>query len=237
MSKTIRCGAAQRYALALIVLATSLAVQTPLRGQSASPKAAAAVPPSDSAGAQAEPKAKGKSAKNAKENGRGQVTTTDVQKDLYVIGPEDFLTLGVLGQNEMNQTLEVRPDGFISVRLVGDVKAAGLTTKQLVDAVTEKLKNFYNSPVVDIQVIKINSKKYYVNGGVRRPGLYPLTAPKTVYEAIIEAGGLSDFAKKTKIYVLRGQTRYPFNYKEVSAGKHLEQNMLLQNGDVITVPD
>ena len=74
------------------------------------------------------------------------------------------------------------------------------------------------------------------SGEVIRPGAYPLTAPKTVYEALTEAGGLKDFAKGTKIYVLRGPTKIPFNYKDVSKGKNLEQNILLQNGDVVVVP-
>jgi polysaccharide export outer membrane protein len=204
--------------------------------QTAGPQTSAPAPDST------EPKAKGKSSakntKNAKSSAPGQVTAGGVQKETYVIGPEDILGLNVLHQPDVSQmNLEVRPDGFVSVRFAGEIRAAGLTTQQLSDAITEKLKTYFNNPEVNIQVQRINSKKYYMSGGVKKPGLYPLTAPKTVYEALIEAGGLNDFAKKTKIYVLRGQQKFSFNYKEVSKGTHLEQNILLQNGDVVTVPE
>ena len=82
----------------------------------------------------------------------------------------------------------------------------------------------------------IGSKKCYISGLVVRPGAYPLTAPKTVYEALAEAGGLTDFAKASKIYVLRGQEKIPFNYNEVKKGRGLQQNIRLQNGDVVVVP-
>jgi len=147
------------------------------------------------------------------------------------------LYLNVLHQPDVSSNLEVRPDGFVSVRFAGEVRAAGLTAQQLSDAVAEKLTVYFNHPEVNIQVLRINSKKYYISGGVKKAGAYPLTSPKTVYEALIEAGGLADFGKPTKIYVLRGQQRIPFNYKDVSKGKNLQQNILLQNGDVVVVPD
>jgi hypothetical protein len=92
-----------------------------------------------------------------------------------------------------------------------------------------------DSPEV-IQVSNVPGGKYYVSGEVVRPGAYPLTAPKTIFEALTEAGGLKDFAKATKIYMLRGTNKIPFNYKDVSKGKNLEQNILLQSGDVLVVP-
>jgi polysaccharide export outer membrane protein len=189
------------------------------------------------AASQAPASAPAKKAKSTKPGGSGQVTTTGVQEKPYEIGPEDYLYLNVLHQPDVSQNLEVRPDGFVSVRFAGEVKAAGLTTQQLSDSIAEKLKTYFNNPEVNIQVLKINSKKYYISGGVRKGGAYPLTAPKTIYEALIEAGGLADFAKQTKIYVLRGQQQIKFNYKEVSKGKNLPQNILLQNGDVIVVPE
>ncbi len=183
------------------------------------------------------PSTAAKKGKGTKPTGPGMVTTHGVQDKPYEIGPEDFLYLNVLHQPDVSQNLEVRPDGYVSVRFAGEVMAAGLTTQQLSDAIAEKLKTYFNNPEVNIQVLKINSKKYYISGGVKRPGAYALTAPKTIYEALIESGGLADFAKKTKIYVLRGQQKIMFNYKDVSKGKNLPQNILLQNGDVIVVPE
>ena len=177
-----------------------------------------------------------KKGKNAQATGPGEISATGVQEKPYEIGPEDVLFLNVLHQPDVSSQLSVRPDGFISVRFAGEVKAAGLTTQQLSDLIAEKLTQYFNHPEVIIQVMRINSKKYYVSGEVKKPGAYTLGTPKTVLEAIIEAGGLADFAKKKSIYVLRGQQRIPFNFNDVSKGKNLRQNILLQNGDVIQVP-
>ena len=92
-----------------------------------------------------------------------------------------------------------------------------------------------NSPSA-VPVSNASGKKYYISGEVRKAGAFPLTGPKTIYEALIDAGGLADFAKSTRIYVLRGNAKLPFNYKEVSRGKNLQQNILLQDGDVVVVP-
>ena len=254
MSEMIRSGGVGRCVFILCVLFGSLVVcsgqdqaaQTSINASDAKQEAASPVAaPAQAAPAAPAPevsesgskkKASAKNSKNSQPTGSGQVTTTAVQKDPYVIGPEDVLSLNVLHQADVTQILDVRPDGYVSVRFGGEIKAAGLTTQQLADVITEKLKTYFNNPEVNIQVVKINSKKYYISGEVRKGGAYPLTAPKTIYEALIEAGGLADFAKSTKIYVLRGQEKLPFNYKEVSKGKHLQQNVLLQNGDVVVVP-
>jgi polysaccharide export outer membrane protein len=261
MSEMIRSSGVGRCALAILLLTSSLVIQPPARGQdtgkSEAPKQAVAnptvppaavpattdaapqtaAPPAETTPSKGKGKGSSKNSKNAKPTSPGQVTAGGVQKDPYVIGPEDVLYLNVLHQVDVSQNLEVRPDGFVSVRFAGEIKAAGLTSQQLSEAITEKLKTYFNNPEVNIQVLRINSKKYYMSGGVRKPGLYPLTTPKTIYEALIEAGGPTDFAKKKKIYVLRGQQKFSFNYNEVSKGTHLEQNILLQNGDVVTVPE
>jgi len=184
-------------------------------------------------------KTKGKTPRNSKQampTGPGEATATGVQELPYEIGPEDVLYLNVLHQADVSQNLVVRPDGFVSIRFAGEIKANGLTTQQLAEVVTEKLTQYFNHPEVNIQVLRINSKKYYVSGEVRKPGAYALTTPKTVWEALIEAGGTADFAKKKGIYIIRGQQRIPFNLVDVSKGKHLEQNIKLVNGDVIMVP-
>jgi polysaccharide export outer membrane protein len=166
----------------------------------------------------------------------GMPTFNGVSDKPYEIGPEDVLFLNVLHQADVTGTLEVRPDGFVSVRFAGEIKAAGLTTQQLSDEIADKLTKYYNHPEVNVQVVRINSKKYYISGEVRKQGAYSLSTPKTVLEAIIEAGGLADFAKKKGIYILRGQQKIAFNYADVSKGKNLGQNILVQNGDVIVVP-
>jgi polysaccharide export outer membrane protein len=184
-------------------------------------------------------KSKGRAPKNAKGSVAGrrpEVTATGVDEKPYIIGPEDILGLNVLHQQDVSQTLVVRPDGFVSVRFANEIKAAGLTTQQLADIITEKLTQYFNHPEVNIQVIRILSKKYSITGEVRKPGVYNLSTPKTIYEALIEAGGLADFAKKGRIYVLRGQDKIPFNFTDVNKGKNLGQNIRLENGDVIVVP-
>ncbi len=189
-----------------------------------------------------QPKGKGKgSSKKGKETAAvdssgGKPTFNGVTEKPYEIGPEDVLFLNVLHQIDVTGTLDVKPDGYVSVRFAGEIKAAGLTTQQLSDEITEKLTKYFNHPEVNIQVVRINSKKYYVSGEVRKSGAFSLSTPKTVFEALIEAGGLADFAKKKGIYILRGNQTIRFNFNDVSKGKHLEQNILLQNGDIIVVP-
>jgi polysaccharide export outer membrane protein len=166
----------------------------------------------------------------------GKATADPIDTKPYLIGAEDILYLNVLHQPDVSQQLTVRPDGFVSVRFANEIMAAGLTTQQLADAITEKLNTYFMHPEVNIQVVAIRSKKYYVNGQVRRPGSYNLSTPKTVLEALIEAGGPAEFAKTKAIFILRGADRIPFNYNDVSKGRRLEQNILLQNGDVVNVP-
>ena len=203
------------------------------------PAAAVSSQASGQTPAASQPQGKGKAPKKGKHStssGPGEVTNTGVQEKPYEIGPEDVLYLNVLHQPDVSGNLEVRPDGFVSVRFAGEVKAAGLTAQRLSDEIADKLTKYFNHPEVNVQVLRIYSKKYYISGEVHKPGAYPLTAPKTFYAALIEAGGLADFAKKSKIYVLRGQEKIPFNYGDVSKGKNLRQNKLLENGDVIVVP-
>jgi len=185
---------------------------------------------------------KGKSANSKKVRqskdplGGGMPSVTGIDDKPYIIGPEDVLFLNVLHQPDVTGSLAVRPDGFISVRFAGEIKAAGLTTQQLSDEVADKLTKYFNHPEVNIQVVRIVSKKYYVSGEIKKPGAYTLSTPKTIFEALIEAGGPAEFAKKKAIYVLRGKQKIPFNFADVSKGKNLQQNIRIENGDVIVVP-
>jgi polysaccharide export outer membrane protein len=157
----------------------------------------------------------------------------------YEIAPKDMLYVNVLHNPDVSGGATVKPDGFVTVRFAGEVKAAGMTTQQLSIAIAELLtKHFFYRPEVNVQVVRLNEKdkKFYVSGKIEKPGIYILTTTKTVLEAITEAGGPASSAKTREIYVLRGPQKLSFNYSDVSKGKHPEQNILLRDGDVINVP-
>ena len=157
----------------------------------------------------------------------------------YVIGPLDVLYVRVWNQPNLSGILDVGPDGIVSMALIGELKADGLTVTQLKDEIAKKLSDCcLNTPDVSVAVTKINSKSVLLIGGVGHPGRFPLTEKTTVLDAIVGAGGIRDtFANSKKIYVLRGGKKIMFNYKDVIQGKHPEQNIELQNGDQIVVPE
>jgi polysaccharide biosynthesis/export protein len=158
----------------------------------------------------------------------------------YVIGPEDVLTIDVWKEKELSGPVPVRPDGKISLPLLNDVQAAGLTPMQLMSSLTEKLKTYVSDPTVTVTVTTINSRKVYILGEVSRPGAFPLVPDMTVLQAITSAGGPTPYAKKSSVYILRNQngtqTKLPFNYKQVVKGGSPEQNILLKSGDTVVVP-
>jgi polysaccharide export outer membrane protein len=158
----------------------------------------------------------------------------------YKIGAQDVLRIDVWKEAELTRTVPVRPDGKISLPLLNDVQAAGLTASQLSSVLTEGLKKFINAPQVTVTVSEINSRRVYVTGEVAHAGAFPLLPSMTVLQALTSSGGFSQFAKTKSIYVLRmedgKQVKHPFNYKEVLAGRSQEQNIALQPGDVIVVP-
>jgi polysaccharide biosynthesis/export protein len=160
----------------------------------------------------------------------------------YVIGPLDVLVIKVWGQTNLSGPVDVTPDGTISMPLIGDVKADGLTKEQLKDAIATKLGDFLNSPEVDVQVARINSKRFFVYGGVGHQGEFQLVRPTTVMDAMSSVGGFRDFSNTKKIRIQRvlpdGTIKeFKFNYKDVSKGKNMGQNIPLQNGDRIFVPE
>jgi polysaccharide export outer membrane protein len=158
----------------------------------------------------------------------------------YIIGAEDVLQVNVWHENELSGTFPVRPDGKITLPLVDDIQAAGLTPMQLSGEIAGKLNKFVESPRVTVAVMAINSRRVYLMGQVGRPGAFPLQGNMTVLQAISLAGGLAQFANAKKVYILRNengqQVRLPFNYKDVIKGKRPEQNIALQPGDTIVVP-
>ena len=158
----------------------------------------------------------------------------------YKIGPQDVLRIDVWKENEISRITPVRPDGRISLPLLNDVQAAGLTPTQLAGVIAEGLKKYITNPQVTVGVTEINSRRVYVTGEVTKPGAFPLQANMTVLQALTNSGGFTQFAKIKGIYVLRTedskQVKHPFNYKDVVKGKKPELNIVLQPGDVIVVP-
>lgn len=172
--------------------------------------------------------------------GNGAPIKPVIEGQGYVIGATDTITVSVWKEPELTLSLVVRPDGMISIPLLGDVTAAGLTPMQLSMALTEKLRKYVNEPQVTIIVNSINSRIIYLVGEVNRAGTYPMLPNMTVLMALSGAGGFSQFANTKKIYVLRFeggvQKKFPFNYKEVIKGKRPEENIMLKPGDTIVVP-
>ena len=177
----------------------------------------------------------------------GPAAVSQEQKDqaakgdsTYVIGPEDVLDVKVWKEPDISRTVPVRPDGKISLPLLNDVQAAGLEPMQLQAVITEGLKKFISDPQVTVIVMQINSRRIYVLGEVARPGAFPMLPNMTVLQALSAAGGFSQFAKLSAIYVLRTenghQVTLPFNYKEVVRGVRPEQNIALKPGDTLVVP-
>jgi polysaccharide export outer membrane protein len=176
-------------------------------------------------------------------NASGAGTETSATKphdDSFVIGNDDVLAINVWKEPDISRSIPVRSDGKISLPLVGEVQAAGLTPMKLEKDIAGKLKNYISEPEVTVIVQQVNSQKFNILGQVARPGSYGIANSTTVLDAIALAGGFRDFAKKKSIYVLRqggsGESRIPFNYKEVSQGKNMSQNIKLQPGDTIIVP-
>ena len=168
----------------------------------------------------------------------GMPTANDAS---YVIGPSDDLTVAVWEHTQLSGGVPVRPDGMISLPLINDIQAAGKTPMQLMNAIVEKLGALgVKSPLVTVTVTSIKSKFIYVLGQVGHPGTMAMTPGMTVLQAIATAGGLTLFAKQTKIEVRRTQNgqlvRLSFNYKEVIKGVHPEQDIMLQPNDTIFVP-
>ncbi len=158
----------------------------------------------------------------------------------YVIGAEDELLISVWKESELTRSVPVRPDGKISIPLLNDVQAEGLTPVQLSTLITERLRKFIADPQVTVIVSAINSRRIYIVGEVGRAGAFPMLPSMTVLQALASAGGFTQYADTRKIYVLReegGRTmKFPFNYKEALKGLRPEQNIKLKPGDTIVVP-
>jgi len=171
--------------------------------------------------------------------GTGTASTGSPVPTDYVIGPDDILSIVFWRDADMTQEVTVRPDGNITLPLMGDIKAAGLKPTELRDLVAKGAAKFIEDPNVTVVVRQINSRNVFITGGVTRPGPYPVSGQMTVLQLITVAGGLTEFADAKNIRILRtenGQTTFlKFNYNEVQDGKRLDQNIVLKPGDSVMV--
>jgi polysaccharide export outer membrane protein len=174
----------------------------------------------------------------AVQSGQAQQATANAD---FVIGREDVLSINVWGEPEISSPkVVVRPDGKISLPLVNEIEVTGLTTKQLQERIREGLKEYLETPVVNVAVTEIHSQTVYVLGEVGKPGAYPLGSPTTVLELIAKAGSFTELARTKRIIITRNegtrQVQLYFNYKDFLEGKNLTQNIRLKNGDIVIVP-
>jgi polysaccharide biosynthesis/export protein len=161
----------------------------------------------------------------------------------YEIGPEDVLEVLVWRNEALSKTVTVRPDGKISLPLIGDVQVAGQTADQVREAITAQLKAYYKEPPqVSLIVQEVNSYVIYIMGEIQRPAQYVVKRGTTFLQAIALAGGFTPFASTNDIFVLRrgqennGQTALRIRYKDIFTGKYQENNILLKPGDTIIIP-
>jgi polysaccharide export outer membrane protein len=159
-----------------------------------------------------------------------------VDPNKYFIGPEDLLFIRVWREPDFTLPVFVRPDGKITMPLIGELQAAGLTPSELTSSVAQRLTQYLNNPEVNVSVTDVRSKKYYIQGEVQHTGSFPLATPTRILDALSHAGGFREFANTKKIRILRGDKIHYFNYKDVTNGKHLEQNVYLESGDQIIIP-
>ena len=159
-----------------------------------------------------------------------------VDSTSYKVASPDTLNIKVWHEQDFSGIYSVHPDGKITMPLIGDVEAGGRTPADIEKTVKEALAKYVVNPLVTVTVQEVLSRRYYMDGEIGRPGEYSLVSSTTVLEAISKAGGLAGFANPKKIYILRGDQRIAFNYKDVIHGKHLEQNIQLQPGDHIVTP-
>ena len=169
--------------------------------------------------------------------GSGEVTA---DSDKYVIGPEDVLSIHVWKEDSLTRQVPVRSDGKISLPLIDEVQAAGLTPLQLKEKLTLRLKEFIDNPSVSVIVTEANSQKVYVSGEVKTPGVYRLRGETTLLQIIPIAGGFTEWADQKKVLIIRKESekdkRIVVNYKKIVSGEDMGANIVLKPGDTIIVP-
>jgi len=173
------------------------------------------------------------------ESSMNAVTSVSVPPG-YVIGPEDVLSVTFWHDKDMSADVVVRPDGKISLPLLNDVDAAGLTPEQLRGQLVKSASKFVEDPNATVVVKEIHSRKVFITGNVAKPGTFPLIGDMNVMQLIALAGGLAEYADSKNILVMRNEAgkaqSFKFNYKDVTKQRHVEQNIALKPGDTVIVP-
>ncbi|MDB4516173.1 polysaccharide biosynthesis/export family protein [Crocinitomicaceae bacterium] len=163
-----------------------------------------------------------------------------IAEDVYIIQPGDILEVSVWKEEDLLREVLVRPDGGMSFPLVGNVQAAGNSVEALQAEITERLTKYIPDPVVTVSTRQLNGNKVYVIGKVTRPGEFVANRYMDIVQALSMAGGMTPYAAANKIKVLRREngklTAIPFRYGDIEKGEDLEQNIILQSGDVVLVP-
>jgi polysaccharide export outer membrane protein len=158
----------------------------------------------------------------------------------YKIGPDDVLTISFWRDKDISADVTVRPDGKITLPLVNDVQAAGLSPDELRETLIEEAKKYVDDPNPTVIVKTINSKKVFITGQIEKPGSYNITAPTTVLQLIAMAGGLKEYAHSKDIVIMRVESGrpvgYKFNFKEVADRRNMKSNIELRPGDTVVVP-
>jgi polysaccharide export outer membrane protein len=176
---------------------------------------------------------------NAASGGTTADIPTSSASSEYTLGAADVVRVNVWKSPDLSQTVTIGPDGFVSLPLLGDVHAAGLTSNQLARDLSSRLSSYVVNAQVTVSVVDIRSRQVFVTGQVGKPGAYPLIAPITVLQLIAQAGGLNTFANRKGIFVLRGTKgdiqRIKFNYTSAIHGD-VKQNIGLQPGDTVIIP-
>jgi polysaccharide export outer membrane protein len=180
-------------------------------------------------------------AQTASRDSAAMAAAGQISDQPYHVGPEDVLEISVWKEDSLSKKeVVVRPDGGISFPLVGDVQASGHSVADIQREITKRLQKYIPDPVVTVAMTKILYQRIYVIGKVNKPGEFPMTRPIDVLQALAMAGGLNPFAASNDIQIVRREkgksTTLPFRYGQVEHGDHLEQNVLLEPGDVVVVP-
>jgi polysaccharide biosynthesis/export protein len=162
-------------------------------------------------------------------------TAQPVDPKTYVIGVQDELKIEVFREAELTRNVIVRTDGKITMPLLNDVQAEGLTPERLKKQLTDGLTGPIAAPEVTVTVLAVNSKKYNIGGMVNHPGTYFLVTPIKIFDALNAAGGFQPFANQKDILIVRGDKRLHFNYNDYLKGKNTDQNIFLENGDTVFV--
>lgn len=229
-------------ALVVIVVAVALIFNQSVFAQEKKPEAPQAAPEKSpqatSAPATATPATSGKAEALKSVQAKAAVAA---DSDSYIIGPEDVLYIYVWKEENLSRTVPVRMDGMISIPLVDDVKAAGMTPLQLKEYLLAKFREFVETPDVTVIVQEANSYKVYVQGEVKTPGVYKLRTETSLVQLIVMAGGFTDWADRKKITIIRKEggkeSRIRANYKKIIEGDEGAKDIILKSGDIVIIPN